>query len=581
MSTTLDIPPTSIFLASGGARGITAQCVIRLAQDYGGRWILLGRSAIAGREPDWAVDCLDEAELKKRILQDALAQGFKPTPKEIQSKFKAISTRREILNTLRAIEAAGGQAEYLSADITDFEQLQTQLATVADRWGPISGILHGAGNLADKLIEKKTVEDFETVYSAKVRGLENLLRCIPAEQLNYLVLFSSVVGFYGNAGQTDYAIANEILNKSAHQLKGQHPSCHVVAIDWGPWDSGMVTPELKKIFAEHNVEVIPVDEGTQLLSQELSAQNHDVAQVVAGSSLPHPKRTLETELRTYRICRRLALADNPFLCDHEIAGYPVLPATCAMAWMINTCEQRYPGYQFFSCENFKILKGIVFDQNLANEYILDLKEVVKTDSEGIEFEAKIWSKTVTEKIHYHFTSQIRLLRHSSDAPTYKGFNEKLNLASDEIIRTPQEPFYRTGDLALFHGPAFQGIDRVIDIGSKGITAQATWKSLSEASQGQFPIQTVNPYIVDLSMHPLWIWTQHFYQKACLPAEVQKYEQFAAIPINQSFLITTELKALTETSATVNLTIHDGQDLIYARMTGAKATLLKMNLLRQK
>jgi hypothetical protein len=83
------------------------------------------------------------------------------------------------------------------------------------------------------------------------------------------------------------------------------------------------------------------------------------------------------------------------------------------------------------------------------------------------------------------------------------------------------------------------------------------------------------------MHPLWIWTQHFYQKACLPAEVQKYEQFAAIPINQSFLITTELKALTETSATVNLTIHDGQDLIYARMTGAKATLLKMNLLRQK
>jgi NAD(P)-dependent dehydrogenase (short-subunit alcohol dehydrogenase family) len=577
MSTTLDLPSSSVFLASGGARGITAQCVIRLAQDYGGRWILLGRSASADGEPDWAVDCLDEAELKKRILQNALAQGIKPTPKEVQAKFKAISTRREVLNTLRAIEAAGGQAEYLSADVTDFEQLQAQLASVTHRWGPISGIVHGAGNLADKSIEKKTVEDFETVYTAKVQGLENLLRCIPAEQLNYLVLFSSVVGFYGNAGQTDYAIANEILNKSAHQLKGQHPNCHVVAINWGPWDSGMVTPELKKIFVEHHVEVIPVDEGTQLLSEELRGQNHDIAQVVAGSPLPPSRRTLDPKLYTYRIRRHLTLANNPFLYDHEIASYPVLPATCAMAWMINACEQRYPEYHFFSCENFKILKGIVFDQNLANEYILDLKEIIKTDSERIEFEVKIWSKTATEKIHYHFTSQIRLLRHSSDAPTYEG----LNLTHDEVITTPQESFYRTGDSALFHGPAFQGIDRVINIGPEGITAQATWKSLSEESQGQFPIQTVNPYIADLSMHPLWIWTQHFYQKACLPAEVQKYEQFAAIPVDKAFYITTEIKALTETSTTVNLTIHNDRGLIYARMTGAKATLLKMNLLRQK
>jgi NAD(P)-dependent dehydrogenase (short-subunit alcohol dehydrogenase family) len=577
MSTTLNLPPSPVFLASGGARGITAQCVVRLAQDYGGRWILLGRSAIADAEPDWAVDCFDEAELKKRILQNALAQGIKPTPKEIQATFKAISTRREILNTLREIEAAGSQAEYLSADITDFEQLQTQLATVTHRWGPISGILHGAGNLADKLIEKKTVEDFETVYSAKVQGLENLLRCIPAEQLNYLVLFSSVVSFYGNAGQTDYAIANEILNKSAHQLKGQHPNCHVVAIDWGPWDSGMVTPELKKIFAEHHVEVIPAEAGTQLLSEELRAQNHNIAQVVAGNPLPPSRRTLDTALHTYQIRRHLTLADNPFLCDHEIAGYPVLPATCAMAWAINACEQRYPGHQFFSCKNFKILKGIVFDKTLASEYILDLKEIVKTDSEGIKFEAKIWSKTVTDKIHYHFTSQIQLLRHSPDTPTY----EALNLSPDGVISTPAASFYRTGDSALFHGSAFQGIDRVINIGPKGITAQATWNSFSEQSQGQFPIQTVNPYIIDLSMHPLWIWTQHFHQKACLPAEVQKYEQFEVIPIDKPFFITTEVKALTETSATVDLTMHDDRGLIYARMTGAKATLLKMNLLRQK
>jgi NAD(P)-dependent dehydrogenase (short-subunit alcohol dehydrogenase family) len=580
MITPLNIESSSVFLASGGARGITAQCVIRLAQDYGGRWILLGRSAIANEEPngepDWAADCFDEAQLKKRILQNSVAQGLKPTPKEIQAQFKAISTRREILNTLREIEAVGGQAEYLSADVTDFERLRTQVAAVIDRWGPISGILHGAGNLADKLIEKKTLEDFEKVYATKVQGLENLLRCIPAEQLNYLVLFSSVVGFYGNAGQTDYAIANEILNKSAHLLKRQYPDCHVVAINWGPWDSGMVTPELKKIYAEHHVDVIPVAAGTQRLTEELWGQNRDIAQVVVGNPLPSPQRALDAELRTHRIRRHLTLEDNPFLFDHEIAGYPVLPATCAMAWMISACEQRYPNYQFFSCENFKIFKGIVFDDTLASEYILDLKEISKTDSKAIEFEAKIWSTTSSEKIRYHYTSQIQLLQNNPVVPTY----EDLNLSPDSVIATPAASFYRTGDSALFHGPSFWGVDRVVNISPESITAQATWKSLPEQEQGQFPLQTVNPYMVDLSMHPLWIWTQHFHQKACLPAEVQKFEQFAAIPADKPFFVSTKIKALTDTSATANLTIHDKQGLIYARMIGAKATLLNMNLLRQ-
>jgi NAD(P)-dependent dehydrogenase (short-subunit alcohol dehydrogenase family) len=576
MTLTLNINPSSVFLASGGARGITAQCAIRLAQEYQGKWILLGRSAITSEEPNWAINCCDEAELKKRIMQDLLDQGVKPTPKDIRKVYKSLSTRREVLYTLDTIRQAGGQAEYLSVDVTDFDSLQTEIAAVTQRTGKISGILHGAGNLADKLIERKTEQDFETVYAAKVQGLENLLRCIPAEQLNYLVLFSSVAGFYGNAGQADYAIANEILNKSAHRLKRQHPTCHVVAIDWGPWDSGMVTPELKKAYAEHNVEVIPIADGTQLLAEELQTCNCDITQVVIGSPLPVPIRPVSPELRTHSIRRRLTLADNPFLSDHEIAGYPVLPATCAMAWIINACEQIYPNYKFFSCENFKIFKGIVFDQNLVDEYILDLKEILKSDSRSIQLEAKVWSKTKTGKIHYHYTSQLHLLQNVPAAPNYKA----LNLRPDHNLPTPTNSFYKAGDSALFHGSSFQRIENIINISPESITAQALWQSLSEQQQGQFPIQTVNPYVVDLSMHPLWIWTQHYHQKACLPAEVQKFEQFTTTPANKTFYISTELKSLTKTSVTANFIIHDKQGLIQARIMGAKATLLDINLLRK-
>ncbi len=576
---TLDFKPASVFVATGGARGITAQCVIQLAQTYQGRWILLGRSAIAPAEPAWATDCFDAAVLKRRIMEYFQAQGQKPTPKDIQAEFQKITTRREILDTLSAIEAAGGEAAYLSVDVTDQALLQTQLATLVDRWGPISGILHGAGNLADKRIEKKTLADYEAVYAAKVKGLENLLRCIPAEQLHYLVLFSSVSGFYGNAGQTDYAIANEILNKSAHRLKQQHPGCHVVAINWGPWEGGMVTPELKKIYAEHNVQVIPVATGTQLLAAELHPQNQAIAQVVVGDPLPPPPPPppLDPALRSHRIHRQLTLAANPFLLDHQIAGYPVLPATCAMAWMINICEQFYRSYQFFSCENFKILKGIVFDKTLSPTFVLDLKELVKKEGDSIEIAAKIWSKTQSGKIHYHYTSQLQLLRTLPVTPEL----DNIDLGPNHRLSTTGQDFYGPAAADLFHGPAFQGIDQVIEIDQESITAQATWQSISAACQGQFPIQIVNPFIADLSMHALWIWTQHFHQKACLPAEVQRFEQFTPIPPDQPFLISTQVTDLTATSVTANFVVHALTGLIYTRMTGAKATLLDMNWLRRK
>ena len=107
-------------------------------------------------------------------------------------------------------------------DVTDVAALKAKIPQAAARIGAVTGIIHGAGNLADKLIEKKTSEDFEKVYTAKVQGLENLLNSIPVSQLQHLVLFSSVTGFYGNIGQSDYAIANEILNwHYAHHWKSQ------------------------------------------------------------------------------------------------------------------------------------------------------------------------------------------------------------------------------------------------------------------------------------------------------------------------------------------------------------------------
>ena len=82
------------------------------------------------------------------------AQGEKPTPKKVQSLFKGLVSRLEIENTLQEIAQAGGQALYLSVDVTNLDMMQAKISQAAQQLGAVTGILHGAGNLADKLIEK-------------------------------------------------------------------------------------------------------------------------------------------------------------------------------------------------------------------------------------------------------------------------------------------------------------------------------------------------------------------------------------------------------------------------------------------
>ncbi|KOP25587.1 polyketide synthase [Hapalosiphon sp. MRB220] len=578
MMTATQIRPTSVFLVSGGAKGITAKCTIRLAQQHPCKFILLGRSELLETEPDFAQNCFDEATLKKRIMEYLLSTGEKPTPMSVQKLYNQLASSREIKETLAAIKQAGGEAEYISVDVTDTSALSQKLTATIERMGEITGIIHGAGNLADKLIEKKTEQDFEKVYTAKVQGLENILACVKPSQIEHLVLFSSVTGFYGNIGQSDYAIANEILNKSAHLFKQKYPQSHVVAINWGGWDSGMVTAELKKEFARRGIDIIPVEAGTQMLVRELHHANHNTTQVVIGSPMPTPAAPLDSELRTYRIRRKLTLAANPFLMDHVIAGNPVLPATCAVSWMSDVCEKLYPGYKAFSSTDFRIFKGITFNETLADEYILDLQERSKNlENHEINFLCKIWSKNPEGKTIYHFSTQVKLLRNIPPAPIY----EKLNLIEDNIITTTGKDFYQTGESALFHGPAFQQLKRVININSEKITVECLWQEIDKIKQGQFPAYWINGFTTDLSTHPLWIWLHHYHQEICLPGQQEKYEQFAKTPYNQPFYVSCEVKSKTQTGVTADFFVHDKQGKIYSQLLGGKGIIFPAKLMRPK
>ena len=104
----MPIAEGDVVVISGGARGVTAETALALAQAGRPRLALLGRSAEPGAEPAWLTGLSEEAAIKKAILSNEFAGPGRPSPAELQAAFNRHAANREIRENLRRISATGG-----------------------------------------------------------------------------------------------------------------------------------------------------------------------------------------------------------------------------------------------------------------------------------------------------------------------------------------------------------------------------------------------------------------------------------------------------------------------------------------
>ncbi|MGH6887288.1 MAG: SDR family NAD(P)-dependent oxidoreductase, partial [Geminicoccales bacterium] len=266
----------SVVLVTGGARGIAAHLSIELARRHGCALELIGRSP----RPDDAeapelAGLSDERELKRRLID--LAPGTRPA--EIERRLREVLAAREIRATLTAIAAAGGRARYHSVDVRAPAAFGSLIDEVYGFHGRLDIAIHAAGLIEDKLLVHKTAESFERVFDTKVSGALTLVGKL-REDTRLVVFFSSAAGIFGNAGQTDYAAANDVLDRLALHLAERGPM-RAISVAWGPWDSaGMVSPELRREYARRGIGLIPLQAGVEGLLDEIAEQPADAARIV-------------------------------------------------------------------------------------------------------------------------------------------------------------------------------------------------------------------------------------------------------------------------------------------------------------
>jgi NADP-dependent 3-hydroxy acid dehydrogenase YdfG len=563
-STKLD--ENAVFLISGGAKGITSQCAVKIAETAHCRLILVGRSSVMDQEPAWAQGVNTTEELQKSALTYFKNNDEKVTPKILQNEIKAILSSREITSTIQEIERAGGQVVYISADVTDEESFIPQVHSAVKKTGQITGVIHGAGNLADKLIENKSSNDFDSVVNTKIQGLKNIIKAVTPEALNFLVLFSSVAGFFGNTGQSDYAIANELLNKSAFILKKSLPDCRVVSINWGPWDSGMVSPELKKVFTERNIQLISTELGIEALINELSRPEQTTPQILIGSPIGS-----EIEIKTLNnnpivVRRSLNIKNNPFLLDHRIGSQAVLPATCASSWLADTCQSLNPGFFFTQMEDFKILKGITFDDG-DHDYDMEIKSLAATDGNKKVYEAIITSQNNTERKIFHYSGRITLEKKS---PALRQHTPIKDFGLDAKKYRNGSGFYQDG--TLFHGPSFQGIQEVLQINENKVIIKVSIPQMDPTVQGQFSARITNPFVNDAIVQSLLLWTQEFYDAPCLPSRLHQWEQYRLIPFDIPVWAILTITYHNDHAVVGNILVQDENGAEFFTYTGLEGTI---------
>ncbi len=559
------ITDQSVFLVSGGAKGVTATCVKAMAKAFPCKFILLGRSDIQFEIPAYAVNESDERNLKSLIMQDLKKNG-KASLADVKKMYSKIVAKKEIEETLADIRSHGNEVEYIKVDVTKVATVKEALNAATSKLGKITGIIHGAGRLADKYIQDKTAQDFENVLSVKLDGMLSLFAATDIHNLDYLIMFSSVAGYYGNVGQSDYAIANEILSKAAHLFKTNHPNTHVSAINWGAWDSGMVSGELKAQFEAMGVKLVNSEGGAAMFLNELDNRYDDQASTIIGGTLPAGISYLG-DLKTHQIVKTISADDNPFLQHHVIQGKAVLPVVNAVGWMAQNCERLYPDYRVYEISDTRLFKGLVFDAKDEKTYTLELKEEAKSEDE-IKFSATVISQgKKLPVIHYKAKVVIRNKKAIPACPTFK--IEKRNGAELENGKV----LYENG--ALFHGPNFQGINQIIETSEKHMFLSCTAPHVSEKEQGQFPVDSVNTFFSDIQYQGMVVWVQQFNDGAkSLPLQTEKVRLFKPVPFDKLMYVHIDIIESTEFKMMANCTVMDEEGTIFMETTGAAVTVSK-------
>ncbi|WP_396613744.1 beta-ketoacyl-ACP reductase (plasmid) [Haloferax sp. S1W] len=119
------------------------------------------------------------------------------------------TSEAEAYDVVDEIEAAGGSAIALQADVCEFDEVEAMRERIHKAFGPIDVLVNNAGVTVDRKFENMTCENWDRVIDVNLGGVFNATKVfyddLKESDQGRLINISSVVGQQGNYGQANYA----------------------------------------------------------------------------------------------------------------------------------------------------------------------------------------------------------------------------------------------------------------------------------------------------------------------------------------------------------------------------------------
>lgn len=233
----ISFTPSQVLLVTGGTRGLGWLCARHFVQNYGvKRVVLTGKTPIPPQE-QWTQRHTFSPLMQQRI------------------------------ENIQSLQSLGAQVKVITLALDNNTVLQQQYDEIVAEMGDIAAIIHAAGIVKtnNPAFVHKAPHDIQQTLLPKVSGLQNLMATIPADKLQFTLLFSSVAAIIPRlgAGYSDYATANSFMDYFAHQQK-------IVSIQWPSWKETGVGEITSAAYRETGLLAMTNAQGLAVVDQVLA-----------------------------------------------------------------------------------------------------------------------------------------------------------------------------------------------------------------------------------------------------------------------------------------------------------------------
>jgi acyl transferase domain-containing protein/NAD(P)-dependent dehydrogenase (short-subunit alcohol dehydrogenase family)/acyl-CoA thioesterase FadM len=323
----LPVGPGSVVLATGGARGITAELLVPLLQ-AGATVVALGRSAPARRPPELEGT---ELEVEEAFYAQQAARSPGLVPRELRQRYAQARASWEVQEQLDKLP---GEVSYRQVDVCDAGAVEEAVGELLQQHGRLDLVVHGAGVQHSARLERRTLGMLRATLDTKLAGLHHVLRAALHHLggLPPVHALTSAYSVFGNDGQPDYGAANEALDRLCALGRSQH-GAPWSSVAWLAWDGVGMTrgSEYRALAQARELSGLSPEQGRALFVDALRGS--------AAICVP----LSESEQRRYGIELHELPASEAWSRFHEVRGKPTLPGAFALDRLLQVALEKREG----------------------------------------------------------------------------------------------------------------------------------------------------------------------------------------------------------------------------------------------